>query len=80
LTEEANGKNMSISYSPIKFAQTNWIILLLSSIDPNVPVNTTTNIAKPTSNLEIKDHLAKLKNVTSVQTYIKLTDSEIKKL
>jgi pterin-4a-carbinolamine dehydratase len=30
--------------------------------------------------LEIKDYLAKLKNATPVQTYIKLTDSEIKKL
>ncbi len=31
LTEEVNGKNTSISYTPIKFAQTNWIVLLLSS-------------------------------------------------
>jgi hypothetical protein len=31
LIEHVNGKNMSISYTPIKFAQTNWIILLLSS-------------------------------------------------
>ena len=31
LIEDVNGKNMSISYTPIKFAQTNWIILLLSS-------------------------------------------------
>jgi len=44
LTEKVNGKNMSISYTPIKFAQTNWIVLLLSSIDPNAPINTTTNI------------------------------------
>jgi hypothetical protein len=36
LTEEAHGKNMSISYTQIKFAQTNWIVLLLSSIYPNV--------------------------------------------
>ena len=31
LTEIVNGKNMSISYTPIKFAQTNWIALLFSS-------------------------------------------------
>jgi Cache domain len=31
LTEQINGKNMSISYTPIKFAQTNWIALLFSS-------------------------------------------------
>ena len=31
LTEEVNGKNTSISYTPIKFAQTNRIVLLLSS-------------------------------------------------
>ena len=31
LTEKVNGKNMSISYTPIKFAQTNWVVLLLSS-------------------------------------------------
>ncbi len=31
LTEEINGKNMSVSYTPIKFAQTNWIVLFLSS-------------------------------------------------
>ena len=31
LIEDLNGKNMSISYTQIKFAQTNWIILLLSS-------------------------------------------------
>jgi hypothetical protein len=43
LTEEVDGKNMYVSYAPIKFAQTNWIVLLLSSIDPNVPINTTTN-------------------------------------
>jgi hypothetical protein len=28
LTEIVNGKNMSISYTPIKFAQTNWIAFL----------------------------------------------------
>lgn len=78
--EEVNGKNMSVSYAPIKFAQTNWIVLLLSSIDPNDSINTTSNITKPISNLEIKDYLAKLKNDTLVQTYIKLTDLEIKKL
>jgi Cache domain len=33
LTEKVNGKNMSISYTPIKFAQTNWIALLFSSSD-----------------------------------------------
>jgi cache domain-containing protein len=33
LIEKINGKNMYISYTPIKFAQTNWIILLLSTID-----------------------------------------------
>ena len=33
LTEIVNGKNMSISYTPIKFAQTNWIALLFSSND-----------------------------------------------
>jgi hypothetical protein len=33
LTEKVNGKNMSISYTPIKFAQTNWIALLFSSND-----------------------------------------------
>ena len=31
LTENVNGKNMSVSYTPIKFAQTNWIALLFSS-------------------------------------------------
>jgi hypothetical protein len=31
VTEEVNGKNMSFSYIPIKFAQTNWIVLFLSS-------------------------------------------------
>ena len=31
LTEKVNGKNMSISYTPIKFAQTNWVALLFSS-------------------------------------------------
>ena len=30
LIEKVNGKNMYISYTPIKFAQTNWVILLLS--------------------------------------------------
>ena len=33
LIEKINGKNMYISYTPIKFAQTNWIILLLSTKD-----------------------------------------------
>jgi hypothetical protein len=33
LTEKVNGKNMSISYTPIKFAQTKWIALLFSSND-----------------------------------------------
>jgi hypothetical protein len=31
LTEKLNGKNMSISYIPIKFIQTNWIALLFSN-------------------------------------------------
>jgi cache domain-containing protein len=31
LKEEVNGRNMFISYTPIKFAQTNWIVLLFSS-------------------------------------------------
>jgi|SRR5690349_2503486 Cache domain len=31
MTEKVNGKNISISYTPIKFAQTNWIALLFSS-------------------------------------------------
>jgi hypothetical protein len=31
LTEKVNDKNMSISYTPIRFAQTNWIALLFSS-------------------------------------------------
>jgi len=31
LTEKVNGRNMSISYTLIKFAQTNWIVLLFSS-------------------------------------------------
>jgi hypothetical protein len=31
LIEDVNGKNKSISYAPIKFAQTDWIILLLTS-------------------------------------------------
>lgn len=33
LIEKVNGKNMYISYNPIKFAQTNWIVLLMSSND-----------------------------------------------
>ena len=33
LIEKVNGKNMYTSYTPIKFAQTNWVILLLSSND-----------------------------------------------
>ena len=33
LIEKVNGKNMYISYTPIKFAQTNWIVLLMSSND-----------------------------------------------
>jgi hypothetical protein len=33
LTENLNGKNMSIAYTPIKFAQTKWIALLFSSND-----------------------------------------------
>jgi Cache domain len=33
LTEKVNGKNMSISYTSIKFAQTNWIAILFSSND-----------------------------------------------
>jgi hypothetical protein len=33
LKEKVNGKNMYISYTPIKFAQTNWIVLLMSSND-----------------------------------------------
>ena len=33
LTENVNGKNMSIAYIPIKFAQTDWIALLFSSND-----------------------------------------------
>jgi hypothetical protein len=33
LTENVGGKNMSIAYTPIKFAQTNWIALLFSSND-----------------------------------------------
>ena len=32
LAEKVNGKNMSISYTPIKFAQTNWIALLFYPI------------------------------------------------
>jgi cache domain-containing protein len=31
LIEKVNGKNVSISYTPIKFAQTNWVALLFSS-------------------------------------------------
>ena len=38
LTEKVNGKNMSISYTPIKFAQTNWIELLFYPIfDSQLP-------------------------------------------
>lgn len=38
LTEKVNGKNMSISYTPIKFAQTNWIALLFYPIfDSQLP-------------------------------------------
>ncbi|MDF0680040.1 MAG: cache domain-containing protein [Candidatus Nitrosocosmicus sp.] len=33
LVEKVNGKNMYISYTPIKFAQTNWIVLLMSMKD-----------------------------------------------
>jgi Cache domain len=33
LTENVDGKNMSISYMPIKFAQSKWIALLFSSND-----------------------------------------------
>jgi hypothetical protein len=33
LVEKVNGKNMYISYIPIKFAQTNWIVLLMSMKD-----------------------------------------------
>jgi hypothetical protein len=33
LIEQVNGTNMYISYTPIKFAQTNWIVLSLSSDD-----------------------------------------------
>ena len=33
LIEKVNGKNIYISYTPIKFAQTNWVVLLLSSKD-----------------------------------------------
>jgi hypothetical protein len=32
LTENVDGKNMSISYMPIKFAQSKWIALLFSSL------------------------------------------------
>jgi hypothetical protein len=31
LTEKVNDKNISISYTPIKFAPTNWVALLFSS-------------------------------------------------
>ena len=31
LTEKVNDKNISISYTPIKFARTNWVALLFSS-------------------------------------------------
>ena len=33
LVEKVNGKNMYISYTPIKFAQTNWVVLLMSTKD-----------------------------------------------
>jgi hypothetical protein len=33
LVEKVNGNNMYISYIPIKFAQTNWIVLLMSMKD-----------------------------------------------
>lgn len=32
LTEKINGTNMIISYTPIKFAQTTWVVLLLSLV------------------------------------------------
>ncbi len=31
LIEKVNGKKMNISFTPIKFAQTNWVVMLLSS-------------------------------------------------
>ncbi len=31
LIEKVNGKNMYISFTPIKFAQTDWVVMLLSS-------------------------------------------------
>jgi hypothetical protein len=38
LTEKVNGKNMSISYTPIKFTQMNWIALLFHPIfDSQLP-------------------------------------------
>lgn len=33
LTENIDGQNMSVSYTPVKFAQTKWIVLLFSSND-----------------------------------------------
>jgi len=33
VVEKVNGKNKYISYTPIKFAQTNWIVLLMSTKD-----------------------------------------------
>ena len=33
LPENIDGKNMSVSYTPIKFAQTKWIVLLFSPND-----------------------------------------------
>ena len=31
LIEKVNGKKMNISFTPIKFAQTDWVVMLLSS-------------------------------------------------
>jgi hypothetical protein len=33
LMEKINGKDMSISYTPIKFAQTNWVVMSMSTKD-----------------------------------------------
>jgi len=33
LVEKVKDKNMYISYTPINFAQTNWIVLLMSAND-----------------------------------------------
>ena len=33
VVEKVNGKNKYISYTPIKFAQTNWVVLLMSTKD-----------------------------------------------